>query len=66
MDAIKLENHTEKLSLSVEEEDGFTVNPWEVTSTSEKGVDYDKLISKKCFVYPICNISRYLSPCQIN
>lgn len=28
------------------EEDGFTVNPWEVTSKDEKGVDYDKLISK--------------------
>lgn len=46
MEGTTLENCTEKLTLSNEEEDGFTVNPWEVTSTSEKGVDYDKLISK--------------------
>lgn len=26
--------------------DEDTVNPWNVTSTSQEGVDYDKLISK--------------------
>lgn len=29
-------------------DDGDVVDPWNVTSTSETGVDYDKLISKKC------------------
>lgn len=27
-------------------DDGDVVDPWNVTSTSETGVDYDKLISK--------------------
>lgn len=40
-----LENSTEQLKLNAEE-DGFVVNPWEVTSSTDKGVDYDKLISE--------------------
>lgn len=56
MEGTTLENCTEKLTLSNEEEDGFTVNPWEVTSTSEKGVDYDKLISKSSFFYLILHM----------
>lgn len=40
-----LENCTENLKINAEE-DGFVVNPWEVTSSTDKGVDYDKLISE--------------------
>lgn len=32
------------------EPDTSTVNPWEVTAETEKGVDYDKLIGKLIFM----------------
>ena len=38
MDAVKVSNE--------EEEDGDTVDPWAVTAKDEKGIDYEKLISK--------------------
>lgn len=41
MDTKNMENGTDKVA---EEED--IVNPWEVQSSSSKGVDYDKLISR--------------------
>lgn len=38
---------TEKLNeLTVNDEDDDHVDPWTVASKSEKGLDYDKLISK--------------------
>lgn len=40
-----LENQAEKLTISPDD-DGFVVNPWEVTSATDQGVDYDKLISE--------------------
>lgn len=40
-----LEANVNNLDLNKDEDD-FTVNPWEVSSKDEKGVDYDKLISK--------------------
>lgn len=44
-----VENQINNLDLSKDEDD-FTVNPWEVSSKDEKGVDYDKLISKWMFL----------------
>lgn len=35
------------------------VNPWTVTSVSEKGVDYEKLISK--FIIHFCTILEHCS-----
>lgn len=40
-----LEKKMDGVSTKDLEED--IVNPWEVASASDKGVDYDKLISKK-------------------
>lgn len=40
-----IETEVNNLDLNKDEDD-FTVNPWEVSSKDEKGVDYDKLISK--------------------
>lgn len=39
-----IEKGVESMSTTEKAED--VVNPWEVASSSEKGVDYDKLISK--------------------
>lgn len=41
MDDLKVEDGP-----NVTEEDEDVVNPWDVSSSSAKGVDYDKLISK--------------------
>lgn len=41
-----MENCEQELSKLAIEEDGDVVNPWSVTSSSQEGVDYDKLISK--------------------
>lgn len=40
-----LANHVSNLSMDKSEADDV-VDPWTVVSTSETGVDYDKLISK--------------------
>jgi hypothetical protein len=39
-----IEKGVESMTTTKKAED--VVNPWEVASSSEKGVDYDKLISK--------------------
>jgi len=39
-----IEKGVESMTTTEKAED--VVNPWEVASSSEKGVDYDKLISK--------------------
>ena len=39
-----MEKRTE--DLKVEDEEDEVVNPWTVKTTSEKGIDYDKLIKK--------------------
>ena len=45
--AASLEKKAEDLSLATDNnDDGDTVDPWNVTSKSETGIDYDKLISK--------------------
>jgi len=43
--AEEVQQKFETLSTSDQVEDD--VNPWSVTSSSDKGVDYDKLVSKK-------------------
>lgn len=40
-----IEEDTSKMSLDVKEDDDV-VNPWNVQSKSQTGVDYDKLIRK--------------------
>ncbi len=40
----ELVEQMDDLSIDAKGED--IVNPWEVSSASEKGIDYDKLISK--------------------
>ena len=45
----KVEENLEKLKveeLGNEETEEDVVDPWNVTSASDKGIDYDKLISK--------------------
>ena len=45
----KVEENLEKLKVEDsgnEETEDDVVDPWNVTSTSDKGIDYDKLISK--------------------
>jgi len=51
----EVSNRLEDLTVSDDAEDD--VNPWSVTSSSDKGVDYDKLVSTKMFL-----ISMYLKP----
>ncbi|XP_073974691.1 tryptophanyl-tRNA synthetase [Rhodnius prolixus] len=41
-----MENCEQELSKLAIEEDGDVVNPWSVTSSSQEGVDYDKLIKR--------------------
>ena len=47
----KVEENLEKLTVEdagSEETEEDVVDPWNVTSSSDKGIDYDKLISKFC------------------
>ena len=39
----EIDKNISEIKINNEEED--VVNPWNVTSTSQEGVDYDKLIS---------------------
>lgn len=42
-----IEENTSNISLDIKEEDDV-VDPWNVQSKSQTGVDYDKLIRKYC------------------
>lgn len=46
--------------LNVADGEGDVVDPWNVTSTSEAGVDYDKLISKPNFVILLLKHFKYI------
>ena len=50
----KVEENLEKLKVEDagnEEPEEDVVDPWNVTSSSDKGIDYDKLISKFCCLH---------------
>ena len=50
----KVEENLEKLKVEdagTEETEEDVVDPWNVTSSSDKGIDYDKLISKFCCLH---------------
>ena len=42
----EIEKKIDALKVTNEEEEGDTVDPWAVTAKDEKGIDYEKLISK--------------------
>ena len=51
----KVEENLEKLKVEdagTEETEEDVVDPWNVTSSSDKGIDYDKLIRKFCCLLP--------------
>ncbi|VDN86857.1 unnamed protein product [Brugia pahangi] len=43
-DSLKYES--EQMMKDKKDEDGDLVTPWDVTASSKKGIDYDKLIAK--------------------
>ena len=49
MEQLKIETTEEVPQNSAGADDGDVITPWEVSSTSAAGVDYDKLISKFIF-----------------
>ena len=56
----KVEENLEKLKVEDagnEETEEDVVDPWNVTSSSDKGIDYDKLISKFCCLHLRTSIS---------
>ena len=47
LEGLKVEGEeNEKKKEEENEEDGEVVDPWTVKTTSDKGIDYDKLISE--------------------
>ena len=63
----KVEENLEKLKVEDagnEETEEDVVDPWNVTSSSDKGIDYDKLISKFCCLHlrterQVCTVARH-------
>lgn len=42
----KLSKDVQEIKTDDQEDDGQIVDPWQVVAASDKGVDYDKLISE--------------------
>jgi hypothetical protein len=54
-DATQTQAELVKLDIKdVREDDGDVVDPWNVTSTSDAGINYDKLICNRAMLLPQC------------